>query len=148
MLAISFNKKRFYSLMVQVAAASVVSVLTWSNWQEPNLHDYPEPISVAVVQLSGPALNVEGLHRLVTHVSGITACTISADVRSMAFTYHPNEVTPEQVQQQLPAAWHAQLYQAPPALITGPQCPVPQGYVVALERLRFALNLRRLFVKV
>jgi hemoglobin len=26
-------------------------------------------------------------------------------------------------------------------LVTGPQCPVPQGYHVALDRLRFALNL-------
>lgn len=133
--------------MAQVGLLGLVGLLTWASWQEPNLHDYPQPVNLAAMQLASPEA-ATAMHDRVVALPGITACTVSADNHALAFTYHPDETTPAQVYQQLPAAWHARLYQAPAQLVTGPQCPVPQGYLVALERVRFALNLRRLFVKV
>jgi hypothetical protein len=50
------------------------------------------------------------MHHQVMALPGIIACTVNADARSLAFTYHPDEVTPVQVCQQLLAGWHAQLY--------------------------------------
>jgi hypothetical protein len=73
---------------------------------------------------------------------------VSADAHAVAFTFHPNVVTPTQVQQVVAHSFRAREYVAPPAPVVGPQCPVPQGYLVALEKLRFALNLRRLFITV
>ena len=133
--------------MVQFSLLGLTSMLAWASWQEPNLHDYPPPISVAALRLASPG-TVPAMHDQLVALPGITACTVSPDAHSLAFTYRPDEVTPAQVCQQLPAAWHAQLYEAPAQTVPGPQCPVPQGYIVAIERLRFALNLRRLFVKV
>ena len=135
----------------RLALGCVALLLLWSNWQEPNLHDYPVPVTVGALQVTGvqPGPQAAALHARLLQLPGITACTVSADAHAVAYTYHPNEITPAQVQQQVASAFSGvQEYHAPAAAVVGPQCPVPTGYIVALERLRFALNLRRLFVKV
>ncbi len=134
----------------RLGLGSAAALLLWSNWQEPNLHDYPSPIGVGALQVAGvqPGPQAVALHTRLMQIPGITACTVSADAHAVAYTYHPDEVTPAQVQQQVAPAFQVQEYHAPAAPVVGPQCPVPLGYVTALERLRFALNLRRLFVKV
>ncbi|MGI4862930.1 MAG: hypothetical protein ACRYFZ_03350 [Janthinobacterium lividum] len=138
------------ALYGRVALGGVFLLLLWSNWQEPNLHDYPAPVTVGALRVAGvqPGPQATALHARLLQLPGITACTVSADAQAVAYTYHPDEITPAQVQQQVASGFRVQEYHAPAAAIVGPQCPVPTGYIVALERLRFALNLRRLFVKV
>lgn len=128
----------------------MAAVLLWANWQEPNLHDYPAPIGVGALRVAGvqPGAQAAALRARLLRVPGITACTVSPDAHAVAYTYHPGEVQPAQVPQQLAPAFWAQVYEAPAAPLAGPQCPVPLGYVQALERLRFTLNLRRFLVKV
>ena len=132
------------------AALVALALLTWGSWNEPNLHDYPAPIQVGMWQVAdvqpGPA--AIDLHDQLLQLPGITACTVSADAHSVAYTYHPDETTPATVQAALAPGFQLRAYQAPAVAATGPQCPVPAGYVLALERIRFAFNLRRLFVKV
>ena len=132
------------------AALLALSLLTWGSWNEPNLHDYPAPVQVSVLQVAdlqpGPAA-IE-LRSQLLQLPGITACTVSADAHSVVYTYCSNETTPLAVQAALTPAFRLQPYQVPAAATSGPQCPMPAGYVVALERLRFAFNLRRLFVRV
>jgi hypothetical protein len=125
-------------------------LLLWANWQEPNLHDYPAPVTVGALRLAGvqPGAQANALHARLLQVPGITACTISADAHALAFTYHPDVVSPTQVQRLVARSYQAQEYVAPATPVVGPQCPVPQGYLVALEKLRFTLNLRRLFIRV
>lgn len=134
----------------QLVLGCFASLLLWANWQEPNLHDYPLPITVGVLQVHGvqPGAQATALHAQLMQVPGITACTVSADAHAVAFTYHPEVVTPAQVQQSVASSFRAQQYVAPSTPVVGPQCPVPQGYIVALEKLRFTLNLRRFFVNV
>ena len=139
-----------YNLLGRLLIGGVAALLLWANWQEPNLHDYSAPISVSALQVTGvqPGPQATALHTRLMQLPGITACTVSADAHAVAYTYHPDEITPAQVQQQIAPVFQVQQYQAPAVPVVGPQCPVPLGYVTALERLRFALNLRRLFVKV
>ncbi|TVT41649.1 hypothetical protein FNT36_09460 [Hymenobacter setariae] len=127
-----------------------MALLLWANWQEPNLHDYSAPISVGALRVAGslPATEAAKLHTQLIQMPGITACTVQAGAHAVAYTYRPDEITPAQVQQQLAPAFRVQTYEAPAAPVMGPQCPVPQGYIMALEKLRFALNLRRLFIAV
>ena len=138
------------TLLGRLAIGSAVALLLWANWQEPNLHDYPAPIGVGALQVTGvqPGPQALALHNCLVQLPGITACTVSPDAHAVAYTYHPDETTPAQVQQQVAATFRVQPYHAPAAPVVGPQCPVPVGYITALERVRFALNLRRLFVKV
>lgn len=134
----------------RLALGCVALLLLWSNWQEPNLHDYPKPVSVGALEVAGvqPGPQAAALHARLLQIPGITACTVSADAHAIAYTYHPGEVTPAQVQQQVASGFRVQEYHAPAAPTAGPQCPVPTRYIVALEQLRFALNLRRFFIKV
>jgi hypothetical protein len=105
---------------------------------------------VGALRLAGvqPGAQANALHARLLQVPGITACTISADAHALAFTYHPDVVSPTQVQRLVARSYQAQEYVAPATPVVGPQCPVPQGYLVALEKLRFTLNLRRLFIRV
>ena len=131
-------------------ATCLVGLLLWANWQEPNLHDYSTPASVSALRLEGvqPGAQAAALHARLLRVPGITACTVSADAHALAFTYYPDVITPAHVRQLIARSYQAQEYVAPATPVVGPQCPVPQGYIVALEKLRFALNLRRLFIRV
>lgn len=128
----------------------LAALLLWANWQEPNLHDYPAPVSVGALRLAGvqPGAQAAALHARLLQIPGITSCTLSADAHALAFTYQPDVVTPAQVRQLVARSGQAQEYVAPATPVVGPQCPIPQGYIVALERLRFALNMRRFFVRV
>ena len=134
----------------RLGLGSAAALLLWANWQEPNLHDYPAPIAVAALRVAGvpPGPAATALHNQLVHLPGVTACTISADAHSLAFTYQPGVVTPAQVQQQVARSYRVQAYEAPATPAVGPQCPVPMRYVTALEQLRFSLNLRRLFIRV
>ncbi|MFD2217841.1 hypothetical protein [Hymenobacter bucti] len=133
-----------------LATGGLGGLLLWANWQEPNLHDYPMPVGVGALQVSGvqPGAQATALQTQLAKLPGITACTISADAHAVAFTYHPDVVTPTQVRQIVAHSFRVREYVAPPTPVVGPQCPVPQGYITALERLRFALNLRRFFITI
>ena len=135
---------------MKIMLGCLAGLLLWANWQEPNLHDYSAPASVGALRLAGvrPGAQVAALHARLLRLPGITACTISADAHALAFTYYPEMVTPAQVQQLVARTCQAQEYVAPATPVLGPQCPVPQGYLVALEKLRFALNMRRFFISV
>jgi hypothetical protein len=134
----------------RIGLGSAAALLLWANWQEPNLHDYPAPVRVDALQVVGvqPGAQATALRTRLLQAPGITACTVSPDAHAVAYTYHPDETTPAQVRQHLASAFQVQEYSAAAAPVAGPQCPVPVGYLVALERVRFALNLRRLFVRV
>jgi hypothetical protein len=138
------------SYWVKTMISCLAGLLLWANWQEPNLHDYSIPASVGALRLAGvqPGAQATALHTRLLRLPGITACTISADAHALAFTYYPEIVTPAQVQQVVASTCQAQEYVAPATTVLSPQCPVPQGYIVALDKLRFALNLRRFFINV
>lgn len=134
----------------QAVLVGALGLLGWANWNEPNLHDYPAPVTVAALQLTEPltVAQAAALRTRVTETPGVTACTVSADGRAAVFTYRPAEASPAEVAARLANEYAVREYHAPALPDTGPQCPVPQQYVSALEQLRFALNVRRFFVKV
>ena len=128
-----------------VGAAAVLTLLTWSSWQEPSLHDYAPPTTFAT--LSAPALRpgpaAARLQARITALPGVTACALRPDKQLLTLAYNPELLSAEQLYARLGLR---PLPVAPPNPAVR-QCPVPAGYVLVAERLRFALNLRRLFVR-
>ncbi|TGE26015.1 hypothetical protein E5K00_12730 [Hymenobacter aquaticus] len=129
-----------------VLALLVVSVFVWSSWEEPDLHEYAPPVeflSLATpAQLPAPA--AAQLQARAQALPGVTACALRPDRHILLLAFNPDKLTADQ-------AGRALGLRALPAAAPDPtvrQCPVPAGYVIALEHLRFALNLRRLFVVV
>ena len=128
-----------------IGAAAVLALFTWSSWQEPSLHEYAPPTTF--VTLSAPALRPgpesARLRAQITALPGITACALRPDKQLLTLAYNPELLSPAQLYARLGLR---PLPVAPPDP-TVRQCPVPAGYVLVAERLRFALNLRRLFVR-
>ncbi|TGE21152.1 hypothetical protein [Hymenobacter metallicola] len=122
----------------------LVAVLVWSSWEEPSLHDYAPPtefLTLAAPTLQpGPA--AKQLQARAAALPGVTACALRADKQLLTLAFNPEQLTAEEVCRRLALKPLPLAAPAPNAR----QCPVPAGYIVALERLRFALNLRRLFV--
>ncbi len=147
---------RTRSLFLGLFAALLLSFMTWANWQEPNLHDYVPVTTVTLLRVGGltdPARARE-LERHVSSLDGVTTCNVSAKNQLAVVMHYADQLSTADVRRALSAggayAVTAQPTEIPQASAApaGPQCPVPAGYVLALERVRFAFNLRRFFVKV
>ncbi|WP_162910775.1 heavy-metal-associated domain-containing protein [Hymenobacter oligotrophus] len=134
-------------LVWALALAPVLALLAWANWQTPNLHDYVPPVTVTRLQYQpGPAEPAAVLEQ----VPGVTSCAANPAAGIAVVMHQPEQVSPQQLAAALQRAGvRATALPRPPAMVlTGPQCPVPPSYLLALERLRFALNFRRFFVEV
>ncbi|PJJ48519.1 hypothetical protein [Hymenobacter chitinivorans] len=128
----------------KVGVLAVLALLVWSSWTEPSLHEYAP--TTEFITLSAPSLHpgpaAQQLQARAQALPGVTACALRPDKQLLTLAYHPDEVTADEVRRRLGLR---------PLAVAAPdpserQCPVPAGYVLALERVRFALNLRRLFV--
>jgi hypothetical protein len=130
-------------------ALPLVALLLWASWETPEMHHYVRPVEVTVWQLA-PLPSPAAAQTLATQLAtepGVSACSVSPRTNCVAFVYHPAEAS-------LTALYAAvrrhgvQVIDNPPAPTVAPairQCPVPTGYLIVLDQIRFALNLRRLF---
>ncbi|UOQ54317.1 hypothetical protein [Hymenobacter cellulosivorans] len=128
----------------KVGVLALLALLVWGSWTEPSLHEYAP--TTEFITLSAPDLRpgpaAERLQARTQALPGVTACALRPDKQLLTVAYHPDELTADELSQQLGL-------RPLPTVAPDPaerQCPVPPGYVLALERVRFALNLRRLFV--
>ena len=128
-----------------IGVAAVLALFAWSSWQEPSLHEYAPPTTF--ITLSAPALRpgpeAARLQTQLAALPGVTACALRPDKQLLTLAYNPDKLSAEQLCARLGLR---PLPVAPPDPAVR-QCPVPAGYVLVAERLRFALNLRRLFVQ-
>ncbi|GAB2960918.1 hypothetical protein GCM10027048_31070 [Hymenobacter coalescens] len=122
-------------------------MLTWGSWEEPSLHEYAPPVEFVTLNAPGlqPGPASQQLQARATALPGVTACAVRPDKQLLTVAYNPDRLSAEQLSR---ALGNLHPLPVPPPDPTVRQCPVPPGYVLALERLRFALNLRRLYVTI
>lgn len=129
----------------------LVCLLAWANWEAPAMHHFARPVETAIWQLaplSNPAA-AETLRRRLATETGVSACAISLRTGCVALVYHPDEVTPDRLYAAVGrAGGHILTNPTPSAAPALRQCPVPPGALVFVDKVRFALNLRRFFVRV
>lgn len=127
------------------------ALLTWANWDAPDMHHFVQPAETAIWQLAplGSAADAESLRVQLAAQPGVSACAVSPRTNCVALVYHPEAVTVE--------ALYRAVSQAGAKVITDPpvsaapavrQCPVPPGAFVVVDQIRFALNVRRFFTNV
>jgi hypothetical protein len=127
-----------------------VALLIWANWEAPEMHHFVRPAATAVWQLA-PLGSPEAVHTLETRLAaepGVSACAVSERTGCVALVYRPEEASPEALYQAV-SRNGGRVVTPPPAPAVAPairQCPIPAGYVLWLDQVRFALNLRRFFV--
>ncbi|UOQ69489.1 hypothetical protein [Hymenobacter volaticus] len=126
------------------------ATLTWANWNAPEMHHFVEPAATVVWQLA-PLASPTAAHALemqLTQTSGVKACAVSWRTNCVAFVYHPAQATPATLAR---AVRRIGVEVVSPHSVPSPrpairQCPVPPGYTLLIDRIRFSLNLRRFFV--
>lgn len=129
-----------------------VAVLAWANWEAPDMHHFVRPVETTVWQLAplGGAAAAQVLQTRLAQEPGVSACAVSPRTECVAFVYHPEEATLQALYQAV-GRNGARVIDPLPAGAAAPamrQCPVPASYIVALDKIRFALNVRRFFVSV
>ena len=128
-----------------LAVAAVAGLLSWGSWQAPKPSQYARPAAYAV--FAAPALRpgtpVAELQARIERLPGVTACAIRPANQLLTVAFNPDSTSQLQLSQRLGLSAQAPRLLAP-AAPTARQCPVPTGYVLALEKVRFFFNLRRL----
>ena len=128
------------------AGLLLLALLVWGSWNEPSLHEFTP--TTEFITLDAPALLHPGpaaarLQARARALPGVTACAVRPEKHLLTLAYHPGELRAEELCRQL--ALRPLPLAAPDPSVR--QCPVPPGYITALEKLRFAFNLRRFFVR-
>lgn len=142
------TSRRFRWLKAKLAGALVLlTLVAWGSWQEPSLHEFipvTEFVTLTAPDLQ-PGAAAEQLQARALALPGVTACAVRPEKQLLTLAYRPAELSAGQLQQRLNLSALPQPELSAEAAAR--QCPVPPGYVQALERLRFTFNLRRLFVR-
>ncbi|WP_375438101.1 hypothetical protein [uncultured Hymenobacter sp.] len=139
-------------MRVKLLLLILVTVLIWANWNAPEMHHFVQPATTVVWQLSplaSPAA-AQALETQLAETPGVKACAVSWRTNCVAFVYHPDQATPATLIQALnrtgvEVASEGSVATSSPTIR---ECPVPPGYALLLDRIRFTLNLRRFFVAV
>lgn len=125
----------------------LLALVVWGSWHEPDLHDFTPTTEFITLAAPGlqPGAAARQLQARALALPGVTACALRPEKQLLTLAYRPAELSAAVLQQRLALSPLPQ--PEPSAAEAARQCPVPAGYVQALERLRFAFNLRRLFVQ-
>lgn len=134
------SAKRWVAALLLAAAG----LLTWGSWYDPALSNYARPATFVIFDAPDLQPGADSV-RLQAHIAawpGVTACAIRPARQLLVVAYNPDSLSEQQLSQRLGLVAQP----PPPPSSDARQCPVPAGYVQALEQLRFACNLRRLWV--
>jgi hypothetical protein len=144
---------RLFHLISGLVAVPLVALFAWANWQTPSLHEFAPESQMIVVQLKGATLDSLAAHQLeqtIARAEGVTACRIVPGSGLAVVSFLPTAISESSLRTALTASGAYQLGAPKVEPLVGqpaPQCPVPASYITALNRVRFALNMRRFFVR-
>jgi hypothetical protein len=86
----------------------------------------------------------------VAAMPGVAACVINIHTQVATVLFHEADVSELDIERVLSVGGTFKVNR--PLVVasapTGRECPVPASYLETLERIRFAFNLRRLFITV
>ena len=122
-----------------------VSMLVWANWEEPPLSQKLDlkPIHLAVFDLDKQvdAADSSLISEKLSAVTGVTACTVNPEFKTVSVTYYDDQVSEEA----LKAVVQQKDYVASKvnfAKMEGPKCPVPMEYIDFFTNMKQTLCLR------
>jgi beta-phosphoglucomutase-like phosphatase (HAD superfamily) len=136
----------------QVLLVMLGLLVIWGSWEEPNLHNYARPVTMMQRQGEGfqnPAQSATAQQQIAA-MPGVAACVINTHTQVATVLYREADVSEQEIERVLSVGGTFKLVR--PIMVapkpTGRECPVPASYLETLERIRFAFNLRRLFITV
>lgn len=127
-----------------------LGLVVWANWEEPPLSAYFPPVAWASYQVVGlkTADQASMLDDRLLRIPGVHSCNINPQNQFAILSYNPDEVGEDRLRQAFTqegmfrlAAPQWKTWEGDP----GPQCPVPASYIEKINRLKFALSVRKFF---
>lgn len=149
-ISLSSNASPLRSSLKLFMIAGLVSVLFWANWQPPALHSFVPSVEFVTFQTEASPAQGTQLQTLAAALPGVTAAAFNPRSGCLTVARRPDQLPLTRLCGQLAHLNGYSIRVLPPATLSpavaARQCPVPTGYVLALEQLRFALSVRRFFV--
>lgn len=135
---------------VKVTAYSLLGIFSafvvYANLEPAPMHAYVKPISMTILKMDGLKSEEQAadLRTQVSKATGVTACSANPSSQLVSITFDPDQTSAnylsnfvEKVTQQ--PVQNASFEGIEPS---GPQCPVPLSYILAFERMKYAVCFR------
>jgi len=142
--------KKAFSKTMKVVGYSLLGIFSafvvYANLEPAPMHTYVKPISMTILKMDGLKSEEQAadLQTQVSKATGVTACSANPASQLVSITFDPDQTSAnylsnfvEQITQQ--PVQNASFEGIEPS---GPQCPVPLSYIMAFERMKYAVCFR------
>lgn len=119
----------------------------YANIDTPPLHYYAPESEMQMYRIEsfGQKGNPTNIKTEVLALDGVTACAVNEQSKILAVTFYPQKNSSEKLQNYLTNQLGLTLSKAtfPKMGNNAKECPVPLGYILAIEKLKYALCFRK-----
>ena len=122
-----------------------LGILVYANWQPKPLHAYAKDSQLSIYQLKKTATeqDLEKINNKLEKVHGISAVAGNSQSQMLSVVFDPDEISENDVK-----IWLIKEnidFEKADFAIDGPpaaECPVPHTYIMAFQKIKYALNFR------
>ena len=123
-----------------------LTFVVYANLEPAPMHAYVKPIKMTIFKVEGltnPAL-VNNTRERVSQLEGVTACAANPVSEMVSITFDPDQTSETSLHQMVKNITHLPVQTAvfESTEPSGPQCPVPQEYILAFEQVKYAFCIR------
>jgi hypothetical protein len=137
--------KRGIKITLYSLAAMFLGFMIYANWQPKPLHAYAKDSQLSIYQLQNRATeqDLRKINDELEQVEGISAVAGNTESQMLSVVFHPDEISESEVKSWL-SNKNIDFEKADFSVEGSPaaQCPVPHGYIMAFEKIKYALNFR------
>jgi copper chaperone CopZ len=123
-----------------------VVFIIYANWEPAPLSNQVKPVSIAMLSVKGltDQLKAKELQGQVDKLKGVTAATANVESEMISITFDPETTTEATLSSFVKQATNLNVVPKVFELVgpPSPQCPVPMGYILAFEKVKYAFCFR------
>ncbi len=127
-------------------AALFGSFVVYANLEPAPLHARAVPVTMTILRVNNelPQTKYDEVRRNIETETGVTACAANAENKIVSITFDPEKSTILALQEKVAQITKSTVEKAVFENVSssGPQCPVPQEYIIAFERVKYAFCFR------
>lgn len=133
--------KKLIKISVFSLTGIFVAFLVYANAESKPMHAYAPATGILFYELENDQAEAFSLETKIEKMKGVTACSYSPETNRMSILFNPENCTEEQLNSLIKK--ENIKYKSPEIQgESGPECPIPHGYIQKFEQLKYALNFR------
>lgn len=133
--------KKLLKISVFSITGIFVAFLLYANAEPRPLHAYAPATGILFYELETDPTKAFSLETKIEKMEGVTACSYSPETTRMCILFNPENCTEEQLKGLLKKE-NIKFKFSEIEGESGPECPIPHGYIQKFEQLKYALNFR------